>query len=85
MRKSKERLRNLGYFEDVGYDIEDTDEPDKKDLVVQVKEAKTGTFSFGGGYSTVDKLVGFVEVEQKNFDFANWPSFTLSALSISER
>ncbi|MBF0490885.1 MAG: BamA/TamA family outer membrane protein, partial [Candidatus Omnitrophica bacterium] len=71
-----ERLRNLGYFEDVGYDIEDTDIADQKDLVVQVKEAKTGTFSFGGGYSTVDKLVGFAEVEQKNFDFANWPSFT---------
>jgi outer membrane protein insertion porin family len=76
LRKSKERLRNLGYFEDVGYDIEDTDVADQKDLVVQVKEAKTGTFSFGGGYSTVDKLVGFAEVEQKNFDFANWPSFT---------
>ena len=76
LRKSKERLRNLGYFEDVGYDIEDTDISDHKDLVVQVKEAKTGTFSFGGGYSTVDKVVGFAEVEQKNFDFANWPSFT---------
>jgi outer membrane protein insertion porin family len=76
LRKSKERLRNLGYFEEVGYDIEDTDVADQKDLVVQVKEAKTGTFSFGGGYSTVDKLVGFAEVEQKNFDFANWPSFT---------
>ncbi len=76
LRKSKERLKDLAYFEDVGYDIEDTDQSDQKDLVVQVKEAKTGNFSFGGGYSTVDKLVGFVEVEQKNFDFANWPSFT---------
>lgn len=76
LRKSKERLRNLGYFEDVGYDIEDTDQANQKDLVVQVKEAKTGSFSFGGGYSTVDKLVGFIELEQKNFDFANWPSFT---------
>ena len=76
LRKSKERLRNLGYFEDVGYDIEDTDQSDQKDLVVQVKEAKTGSFSFGGGYSTVDKLVGFIELEQKNFDIANWPSFT---------
>lgn len=76
LRKSKERLKNLGYFEDVGYDIEDTDQMDQKDLVVQVKEAKTGSFSFGGGYSTVDQLVGFVEVEQKNFDISNWPSFT---------
>ena len=59
LRLSKQRLKDLGYFEDVGYDIEDTDQEDYKDLVVQVKEAKTGTFSFGGGYSTVERLVGF--------------------------
>ncbi|MBF0570420.1 MAG: outer membrane protein assembly factor BamA [Candidatus Omnitrophica bacterium] len=76
LRLSKQRLKDLGYFEDVGYDIEDSDQQDYKDLVVQVKEAKTGTFSFGGGYSTVDRLVGFVEVEQKNFDISNWSSFT---------
>jgi len=76
LRLSKQRLKDLGYFEDVGYDIEDTTQEDFKDLVVQVKEAKTGSFSFGGGYSTVDKLVGFVEVEQKNFDISNWSSFT---------
>ncbi|OGX06533.1 MAG: outer membrane protein assembly factor BamA, partial [Omnitrophica WOR_2 bacterium GWA2_47_8] len=76
LRRSKERLRNLGYFEDINYDIEDTDTPDKKDLVVQVTEAKTGTLSFGGGYSSVDQIVGFVEIEQKNFDFTNWPTFT---------
>jgi len=76
LRRSRERLNNLGYFEDVGFDIEDTDVQDKKDLVVQVKEAKTGSFSFGGGFSTVDQVVGFIEVEQRNFDFANWPTFT---------
>ncbi|MFA5059625.1 MAG: outer membrane protein assembly factor BamA [Candidatus Omnitrophota bacterium] len=76
LRRSKERLRNLGYFEDINYDIEDTDVANKKDLVVQVQEAKTGNLSFGGGYSTIDQLVGFVEIEQKNFDFTNWPTFT---------
>jgi len=76
LRRSRERLNNLGYFEDVGFDIKDTDVHNKKDLVVQVKEAKTGSFSFGGGFSTVDKVVGFVEVEQRNFDFTNWPTFT---------
>ena len=76
LRLSKQRLKDLGYFEDVGYDIEDTDKADLKDLVVQVKESKTGSFSFGGGYSTVDNLVGFVEVEQKNFDISNWSTFT---------
>jgi len=76
LRRSKDRLRNLGYFEDINYDIEDTDVENQKDLVVQVKEAKTGTFSFGGGFSTIDQLVGFVEIEQRNFDFTNWPTFT---------
>lgn len=76
LRRSRERLSNLGYFEDVGFDIKDTDVYDKKDLVVQVKETKTGSFSFGGGFSTVDQVVGFIEVEQRNFDFTNWPTFT---------
>lgn len=76
LRRSKERLKNLGFFEDVSYDTEDTESADKKNLVVDVRESKTGAFSFGGGYSTVDSFVGFVEIEQKNFDWRNWPYFT---------
>jgi outer membrane protein insertion porin family len=76
LRRSKERLQNLGFFEEVSYDTEDTGSPNKKDLVVEVKEAKTGSFSFGGGYSTVDEFVGFAEIEQKNFDWRNFPYFT---------
>ncbi len=76
LRRSKERLTNLGFFEEVSYDTEETSQPEKKNLVVDVKETKTGAFSFGGGYSTVDQFVGFVEVEQKNFDWRNWPYFT---------
>ncbi len=85
LRRSKEKLTDLGYFEDVNFDIEDTATPDRKDLVVQVKEAKTGTFSFGGGFSTVDQVIGFVEVEQRNFDFANWPTFTGGGQHLSLR
>lgn len=76
LKRSKERLTNLGYFEEISYDTEDTESSNKKDLIVDVKESKTGTFSFGGGYSTVDSFVGFVEIEQKNFDWRNWPYFT---------
>ena len=76
LRRSKERLQNLGFFEEVSFDTEDTEFPNKKDLIVDVKEAKTGTFSFGGGYSTVDEFVGFVEIEQRNFDWKNFPYFT---------
>ncbi|MDD5595259.1 MAG: outer membrane protein assembly factor BamA [Candidatus Omnitrophica bacterium] len=76
LRRSKERLQNLGFFDEVSYDTQETSSADKKDLVVDVKEAKTGSFSFGGGYSTVDQFVGFAEVEQKNFDWTNFPYFT---------
>jgi outer membrane protein insertion porin family len=76
LRRTKERLQNLGFFEEINYDTEDTPAPNKKDLVVEVKEAKTGAFSFGGGYSSVDQFVGFVEIEQKNFDWKNFPYFT---------
>jgi outer membrane protein insertion porin family len=76
LRRSKERLYNLGYFEDITFDTEDTDDPAKRDMVVDVKETKTGEFSFGGGFSSIDKLIGFVEIEQKNFDMLNFPTFT---------
>lgn len=85
LRRSKERLTNLGYFDEVSYDTEDTKKPDQKDLVVDVKETKTGSFSFGGGYSTVDQFVGFVEVEQKNFDWRNWPYFTGAGQTLKAR
>ena len=85
LRRSKERLTNLGYFEEVSYDTEETGQPNKKNLVVDVKETKTGAFSFGGGYSTVDQFVGFVEVEQKNFDWKNWPYFTGAGQSLKVR
>ncbi len=76
LKRSKERLQNLGFFEEVSYDTEEGTAANKKNLLVDVKESKTGAFSFGGGYSTVDQFVGFVEIEQKNFDWKNWPYFT---------
>ena len=76
LKKSKQRLYDLGYFDEVIFDTEPTDKPDKKDLAVSVKEAKTGEFSFGGGYSSVDRLIGFVEVAQRNFDITNFKTFT---------
>jgi len=76
IKRSKERLYNLGLFEDISFDTEQTELPDFRDLVVNVKEAKTGEFSFGGGYSSIDFLVGFIEVSQRNFDIMNFPTFT---------
>jgi outer membrane protein insertion porin family len=76
LRRSKERLANLGFFEEISYDTESTQIDNQRDLIVEVKEAKTGTFSFGGGYSTIDDFIGFIEIEQRNFDWKNFPYFT---------
>ncbi|MFH1782047.1 MAG: outer membrane protein assembly factor BamA [Candidatus Omnitrophota bacterium] len=76
LRKSKERLYNLGFFEDIAFNIDDTETSNKKDMEIEVKESKTGEFSFGGGFSSIDKLIGFIEIEQKNFDLFNFPTFT---------
>ena len=73
---TKKRLENLGYFAKVETYPEDTDIPGRKDLTILVQEKRTGSLSFGGGFSTVDKLVGFAELTQGNFDIFNWPSFT---------
>ena len=73
---TKKRLENLGYFAKVETYPEDTDIPGRKDLTILVQEKRTGSLSFGGGYSTIDQLVGFAELTQGNFDLFNWPSFT---------
>src|SRR5216110_1853595 len=73
---TKKRLENLGYFAKVETYPEETDIPGRKDLTILVQEKRTGSLSFGGGYSTVDALVGFAELTQGNFDLFNWPSFT---------
>ncbi|MBI4343633.1 MAG: outer membrane protein assembly factor BamA [Candidatus Omnitrophica bacterium] len=76
IRKSIERLYNLGYFEEVNVETEPAAQPDQEDLVFRTKETKTGSFSFGGGFSSVDRLVGLIELEQRNFDWRNWRTFT---------
>src|SRR6266446_2578780 len=73
---TKKRLDNLGYFAKVETYPEETDIPGRKDLTILVQEKRTGSLSFDGGFSTVDKLVGFAELTQGNFDLFNWPSFT---------
>jgi outer membrane protein insertion porin family len=73
---SKKRLENLGYFAKVETFPVDTSVEGRKDLDVQVEEKRTGSLNFGAGFSTVDSLVGFIELTQSNFDITNWPSFT---------
>jgi outer membrane protein insertion porin family len=73
---TKKRLENLGYFSKVEAYPEETDIAGRRDLNILVEEKRTGSLSFGGGFSTIDKIVGFVELTQGNFDIMNWPGLT---------
>ena len=73
---SKKRLENLNYFSKVESAPSDTIVPGRKDLNLIVEEKRTGSFNFGVGFSTIDSLLGFAELQQTNFDLFNWPNFT---------
>lgn len=76
VENTKKRLENLGYFSKVEAYPEETGVEGRKDLVIQVEEKRTGSLNFGAGYSTIDSLIGFVELTQGNFDITNWPALT---------
>jgi outer membrane protein insertion porin family len=73
---SRDRLYGLGYFERVNMMPEQTDIPHHPDLAIEVLEQRTGRLSFGAGFSSIDNVLGFVEVQQGNFDLFGWPNFT---------
>ena len=69
------RLKNLGYFSQVDIRNNPSGQPGVKDVDVAVTEQSTGTINFGAGFSSIDSLVGFVDLTQTNFDAGNYPSF----------
>ncbi len=73
VKTSENRLRNLNYFEVVTATPQPTGKGDQYDLNIQVKEKPTGQFTAGVGFSSIDSLVGYVELSQGNFDFKSWP------------
>ena len=75
VKLSQRRLEGLGYFEKVEAKPEATDIPNRKNLVIAVDEKSTGNVSVGAGFSSVDSLVGFVELTQGNFDLFHPPTF----------
>lgn len=75
VKASKARLMNLGYFSGVDIVALSTGEAGKKDLSVKVAETETGRLMLGAGLSSVDNVLGTVEVAQSNFDLKGAPSF----------
>ncbi len=72
---TKARLENLQYFSDV----QATGAPGGsgyRDVNVLVEEKATGSVGVGAGFSSIDSIVGFVTLEQTNFDLFNPWNFT---------
>lgn len=85
VKVSTNRLGQLGYFGKISYDPEPTELPNRRNLVINVEEKNTGNIQLGAGLSSIDALVGFVEVSQSNFDLFNAPYFTGGGQKISMR
>ena len=62
-----QRLYNLGFFEEVRRDHLPGKTPEEIVLVIHVVEQKTGRAGVGAGYSSLNGLVGFVNLSQNNF------------------
>lgn len=66
IRVSDRRVRQLRFFDDVGFEPRATENPAQLDLDVRVVERPTGAFSFGAGFSSQDNLVFTASLSQAN-------------------
>ncbi len=75
LRTSENRIRNLGYFSHVSLTPQPTEDPSQQDLIVEVVEDRMGTAEAGVAFSSIDRVVGRVEIGHGNVDIASWPPF----------
>jgi outer membrane protein insertion porin family len=78
LRQSTQALQRLMYFEEVTITPEPSLDPDRMNVIVQVKEKSTGTFSIGAGYSSADNLILMGQISENNL-FGMGDTLSLSA------
>ena len=66
LRRSQQRLRNLGFFESVDMTTETGSAPDRVVIKTRVTERSTGELSFGAGFSTQDGVLGDIRLTERN-------------------
>lgn len=66
LKRSKQRLNNLNFFEDVKIDTHRGQDPDLIDVLTTVTERPTGSFSVGAGFSSVENLIFTTSISQDN-------------------
>lgn len=66
LRRTRKRIRNLGFFERVEIENKAGSERDKTVIDVTVKERSTGEISFGAGFSTSSGVLGDASIRERN-------------------
>lgn len=67
IRRSRQRIRDLGYFSDVQINSAPGSTPDRVTLDTRVTERPTGELSLGGGYSTDAGFLADFGIRERNF------------------
>ncbi len=67
LRRSRQRIQNLNYFEKVNIERLPGSAPDKANLKVEVEEKSTGSFSVGVGFSSASGPLADVGIRERNF------------------
>lgn len=67
LKRTKQNIENLGYFESANIATAKGSAPNKLNLNTEVKEKSTGQFSIGAGYSSSDGIIGQGSIQQNNF------------------
>lgn len=67
LRKSRENLMRLGYFEEVNFATPRGSRDDTMVLTIAVKEKPTGSFNVSAGFSTYEKFIFNASVQKENF------------------
>ncbi|MHC4711821.1 MAG: outer membrane protein assembly factor BamA [Planctomycetota bacterium] len=73
LRRSKANLQRLGYFTKVQIEQERTDDPLKRDVIVNVEETSTGNLTLGLGASSDSGITGQIVYSQRNYDYRRPP------------
>ncbi len=66
LRRSRQRIRSLGFFDSVEVSQERGSAPDKTVVTVNVQERSTGELSVGAGFSTSENLIGNLSIRERN-------------------
>ena len=66
IRRSRQRIMNLGYFDKVDIGTSEGSAPDRSILTVEVSEVPTGELSFGAGVSSAEGVLGDIAIRERN-------------------